>query len=299
VECLQILYADPVFAGVLLAASAQLYYYVHVIDAICLARAVGDYCIREVLPDLSAGVYDSILPIPGHACYDALNAEGNTCPPCANTIRNLTTAHGCCAIVLYRFAGLARATTDPTTLTTDNRDDPTFPANIMIANFESKCSTTATQITKYCTAVAVNFRLTLHNIAVAAYAADVTAFHALVVSDIAEFLGMVESDISVASSMAVQSSPWYSSFVPSSFISQDDEGVELSINVMPDNDDAGSDINTYVTTSLATGSIPFPNTASNVQYLNDPTVEVTSSQSSASTLAASCLLIVGLMLIQL
>jgi len=207
----------------------------------------------------------------------------------------LTTAHGCCAIALYRLAGLARALNDAGTSDRDNRDDAQFPANMMIAGFNQKCPAQATRIVRYCTAVAINFRITLYNIAVAVYAATVAnrlAFHALVIADIAEFLGMVAADINIDSAASTQSSaPWYSQYVPSAFVTQDSsQGVTLSINVQPDNAQAGTDIGSFISASLADGNIPFPNAASDVKFIVDPTVEVTAAESSASTVAASCLL---------
>jgi len=296
-----ILYSDPIFQGQFLGASRGLFYYIHVIDAICLAKGVGQYCVRQIMPDLTAGLYNNILPIPGHACYDSLVAQGNTCPACGDEIKNLTTSHGCCAIALYRLAGLAKAINDAGTSDRDNRDDATFPANRMIKGFNDKCPAQATQIVRYCTAVAINFRITLRNIAVAVYLAAPLVFHALVIADIAEFLGMVANDINIDSGMAVQgSSPWYSDYVPASFVSQDaSQGVTLSINVMPDNTAAGSDIDSFVSSSLASGDIPFPNAASDIKYIVDPTVEVTASESAASTVAVSCMLLVVLALLQL
>jgi len=301
-----ILYADPLFQNQFLEQSHYLFVFVHIIDAVCLAKGVGDYCVRELLPDINAGLFNSIMPIPGLPCYDSMVAAGSTCPACGTDIQAFVTSHGCCAIALYRLAGLARFLNDPGTLADDNRDDPTFPANKMVIGYNLKCPAQVTQIALYCTAVAINFRVTLYNIAVAVYLeslANRAAFHALVVADIAEFLGMVAKDISVAgpgTTVQGTSAPWYSSYVPSSFVPQDaSQGVTLSINVYPDNAAAGDDLSAYVSGSLADGSIPFPNTASDTRFVADPTVVVTAQQSSAATLAVSCLLLVVLALLQL
>jgi hypothetical protein len=301
-----ILYADEIFQNAFLEQSHYLFVFVHVIDAVCLAKGVGDYCVRELLPDLNAGLFNSILPIPGFPCYDSMVAVGTSCPACGTDIQAFVTAHGCCAVALYRLAGLSRFLHDPTTLATDNRDDAAFPANKMVLGYNAKCPAQVTQIVLYCTAVAINFRITLYNIAVAVYLASAQNrldFHNLVIADIAEFLGMVARDISIAGTGATvqgTSAPWYSSYVPSSFVPQDaTQGVTLSINVNPDNAAAGADLSTYVTDSLADGSVPFPNAASDTRFVADPTVVVTAQQSSAATLAVSCLLLVVLALLQL
>jgi len=300
-----ILYADPIFKGTLLPAAHYLFVFIHTIDVLCLARTVGDYCVRELRVGLLAGDYNNILP--GSGCAQTLVSPSTvTCPACADNITQFLTAHGCCAIALYRLATLSEAVNDPTTLAADNRDDPRFPANMLVTAFNTKCAAQSVQIAAYCTAVAVNFRITLRNIAVAYYEqsqANKDAFHALVIADIAEFLGMVAADISVAGNGNVvqgTSAPWYSSFVPSAFVPQDSSaGVTLSVNVNPDNDDSGAAINTYVSSSLSTNSIPFPNTASDVRYLADPTVAVTASDSSSATVVASFLLLAVLALLQL
>jgi len=299
-----IIYADPIFQGKLLAASQYLFRTIHTLDAVCLARGIGEYCVRELMPSINAGDYRAILPIPGYPCYESLvNGAGNTCPSCGVTIANLTTQHGCCAIALYRLAGLALALNNQNTLSTDNRDDPTFPSNKMVTAFNTKCTGLALAIDYYCTAVAVSFRITLFNIVVSAYLARQAVFHALLIHDIAEFLGMVAADIDIPQTgVAVQgtNTPWYSGFVPASFVTQDaSQGVAFDINIYPDNANTGDQINSYLSQSLATGGIPFPNTASDVSFVADPTVQVTAAQSSASTVVASVLLLVVLALFQL
>jgi hypothetical protein len=258
--------------------------------------------VRELRTGIIAGDYNSILP--GSGCAQSL-VTSPTCPACAANITKFLTDHGCCAIALYRLASLHDALTNHNTLSTDNRDDPSFPSNILVANFNQKCGTQAATIAFYCTAVAINFRITLRNIAVAIYQqnqANKDAFHALVISDIAEFLGMVAKDISVAGNGNViqgTNAPWYSSFVPSSFAPLDSSsGVTLSIDVYPDNADTGASINSYVTSSLSANAVPFPNTASDVRFLADPTVMVTADSSSA-TVVASFFLLAMLALLQL
>jgi len=297
-----ILYADPIFLGRLLPAAQELFVYIHIIDAVCLARGVGEYCVRELMPLINAGAFQDIVPVPGKPCYDSMVAAGTTCPACADEIKNLTTVHGCCAIALYRLAGLANAIQNVATLNADNRDDNTFPAVNMVNSFNAKCPVAATQILFYCTAVSIKFRITLRNIAVAVYLANSDTFHGLVIADIAEFLGMIARDIAIPSvGTAVQGgTPWYGSFVPSSFVTQDaSQGVTLDLQVQPDNDANGQALNDYVSTSLQAGSVPFPNTASNVMFLVDPTVQVTAADSSAATVAGSLLLLVVLALLQL
>jgi hypothetical protein len=301
-----ILYADPVFQNRLIAAAISLFRIVHALDAVCLARGVGEFCVRELMPSLLAGDYAAIMPIPGYDCYEALvNGAGNSCPMpgCGQVIANLTTQKGCCAIALYRLAGLAMAQSDSMTQTSDNRDDSNFPANKMIAAFNRKCTGLALGIAAYCTTVFITFRLTLFNIVASVYLAQKAIFHALLVKDIAQFLGMVLDDIKIPQDgVAVQgtNTAWYSSFVPSSFVTQDaTQGVSFSINIYPDNAAAGDSMNTFLSQSFAAGNVPFPNTASAVQFVADPTVEVTAAESSASSVVASFLLLAILAFFQL
>jgi len=299
-----ILYTDTVFQGKLIAAAQNLFRMVHTLDALCLARAVGAYCVRELLPSINAGLYRDILPVPGVPCYDAMiDPNNNTCPACGALIADLITQKSCCAIALYRFADLALSLNNPNTLAVDNRDDPAFPSNKMVSAFNRKCTGLAVAIDLYCTAVAIKFRITLFNIVASAYLADQLTFHALLIKDISQFLGMIEADIHIPQTgVAVQGTkaPWYSGFVPSSFVAQDSsQGVAFSIDVYPDNSDTGNQVNSYLSDSLASGSIPFPNSASDVRFIANPTVQVTASQSSASSVVASFLLLLVLALFQL
>jgi len=277
---------------------------VHLLDVVCLARAVGQYCVRELMPSINAGDYRAILPVPGFPCYEAMiDQTNNTCPACGDMIATLITQKDCCAVTLYRLAGLALALNNPNTASVDNRDDPAFPSNKMVAAFNRKCTGLAVEIALYCTAVAIKFRITLFNIVASAYLADAVAFHLLLIKDIAQFLGMIEADIKIPDNgVAVQgkNAAWYSSFVPSSFVTQDStQGVAFDIHVYPDNADTGDKVNTFFSESLASGSVPFPNTASDVRFVANPTVQVTAAQSSASSVVASVLLLVVLALFQL
>jgi len=301
-----ILYADPIFMGAYFSTAVQLFRTIHIIDVLCFARAAGSYCIRELKEEIFNGTFLPIYPLPGLPCYDALVSAGTTCPACANQIFHLLTEHGCCAIVLMKLVDLASYLDNVASIAADNRDDPNFPSNKMVSAFNNKCSVQAQQITLYCTAVALTFELTIRNIIYTYYAVHAAEFHALVIADVAEFLGMIAADINVPSAgteVQGKNSGWISSFVPSSFRTQTDAsgGVTLTLNVMPPNADVGASINTYMTGALGDGSIPLNNAASDVSFVADPTVAVTATQngSTAASLAASLMLVAVLIFFNL
>jgi hypothetical protein len=305
---LAILYTDPIFHGAHLGEAILLFKYLHAIDAVCLARAAGVYCVREMMPLINDGSFAQLYPAPGQACYDSLVGAGSTCPACGAKIEELLTAHGCCAIVLFKLYDLNNYLTgDEGTLTSDNRDDDLIPSNRMRLAFNTKCGATATRIQRYCAAVAVKVAITIRNIRWAYYALHADAFHRLVIADIAQFLGMVEGDINIpADGLQFQgqssaNKPWYSQFTPSSWstLADADTGVSLTVEIMPENSAAGTDINDFVSSSLNDGAVPFTNVGSDIRFLADPTVEVTASDSSAATAAASLFLVTLLVLFQL
>jgi len=312
---LAILYADPVLITQHYTDAVNLFKIVHAIDVLCLARAVGNFCIRELRTDLTDGAFAQILPVPGLPCYDSLVNQGSSsCPACAVNITRLLTEHGCCAIALFKIVDfLLFVNGNYSTGLSDNRDDPTFPANAMRTAFNTKCSSAANGIQQYCTDVALHFVIQVRNIRFAYYSAHAAAFHDLVIADVSQFLGMVANDVSIAQDgtqiQGVGTQPWYSSFVPESWVSYADPtgGVSLNVQVNPDNNDAATAIHSFLTSSLASGSVPFPNTASKIAFLADPTIPLSAlgqapaggSGSSASTTAASLFLVIALIVLSL
>jgi len=281
----------------------------------CLARAVGDYCVRALRPSIDAGSWNAIAPVPGVPCYDSMvDTNSATCPACASTVQTLLTDHGCCAIALFKLVDYAKYVSGAyNTADQENRDDPSFPSNKFRDAFNTKCGDTANQIRQYCTNVTVAVAITLRNIRFTYYATHAIAFHDLVINDVAQFLGMVQTDITIAQTgtqvQGTGAKPWYSSVVPSAWVAEDSTaGVSLTVTIQPDNSNSGASVNSFLANSLSAGSVPFPNAASDIAFVADPSVAVSADggtipggggSSSAASHAASLLVVTILMALRL
>jgi hypothetical protein len=215
------------------------------------------------------------------------------CPACGTEIAAFLTQHGCCAITLMRIADAASYLNPSSSV--ENRDDASFPSNIMAAAFNSKCATLTQFISNYCTAVKLAFLVTLRNIDYAYYALNAAAFHLLLIKDIAQYLGMVQDDVSIVTNgNAVQGIGGSSFATMSTYVTQDaTAGVAINVDLRPANNDVAATSSADLSAALSSGTLPLNNAASNVAYLINPTTLVTA-QSSASSVAASFLLLVVL-----
>jgi len=290
-----ILYGDPVLQGQYTALALLLWKNLHTIDVLCFARTATDFCLAELRSELISGRWDALRP--GGVCFDAfVNPASSSCPTgaCLNLVTALVTEHDCCSVIVFKVLDLASYVEG-----NRDRDNATAPSNIFINAINTKCPSQVAAITNYCTKAIQTVTITIHNIAYDYYAQNYAAFHQLVAADISQFLGRVEEDVQVQDTVGTPvqqgGSAW--SFRTLGASQAPATAVALTVSIYPANDADGGAIYSSLTQGLQSNAVPFTNSASDFNYLADPTQAV--STNTASAVGASLVLVAVLALFNL